>query len=203
MTTHFKAWRQWAGDVVVCLASGPSMTQADADYVRGKARIITVNSTYRLAPWADAHYSSDGDWWALHWDAIAEQCKGQLWTGDPKFSRPGINQCPYDKRGRGLSARVGTINWGGNSGYCAIGLAHQFGAARIVLLGYDQQDLSGHGHWHGQHPESIRKAFNFRMWHERFAELAADARRLGIDIVNCSRETALECFDRKALEDVL
>ena len=49
-----KHWKQWDGRTVVVLASGPSMTQQDADYVEGKAKTITVNSSFRLAPWARA-----------------------------------------------------------------------------------------------------------------------------------------------------
>lgn len=184
------------------MASGPSMRADDAAYCRGKAMTITVNSTWRLAPWADVHYSSDHDWWALELEAMRAACAGQFWTGYPDGVADDVNVMPYDKRARGFSRVRGRIAWGGNSGYCAIGLAVQFGARRIVLLGYDQQD-DGRGHWHGQHPESVRKAFNWPMWHQRFAEMASDARRDGIEIVNCSRETGLRCFRRERLEDVL
>ena len=54
------------GGLVVCLATGPSLTQADVDRVRGKATVIAVNDAHRLAPWASALYSSDRYWWAHH-----------------------------------------------------------------------------------------------------------------------------------------
>jgi len=199
----FPQWRQWAGDTAVILASGPSMTPEDAAFVRGKARVITVNTTFRLAQWADVHYSSDHDWWSAHWEEMDQVCQGQRWTAHPTFTRPGLMRCPWDKNARGLSRRVGVIAWGGNSGYCAVGLAHQFGAAKIVLLGFDMCDPDGTGHWHGQHPAHIRKDFNWPMWHARFAELAADCRRLGIRVINSSRRTALTCFDTRALERTL
>lgn len=209
MQRHWTTWSHdlsplsdWCGMTVVCMASGPSMTQADADYCRGKANVITVNSTWRLAPWADVHYSSDDDWWWHELPAMRDRCTGEFWTGHRQGVAPDVKVCPYDKRARGLSRVKGSIAWGGNSGYCAIGLAVQFGAKRIMLLGYDQQD-DGRGHWHGDHPDAIRKDFNWPMWHQRFAEMAKDAVRMGIDIVNCSRETALTCFPRARLEDVL
>jgi len=179
------------------------MTAADALAVRSKGKVITVNTSYRLAPWADVHYSSDHDWWLMHLPEIRETCSGELWSGYPhgRFAE-GIKICPYDKQARGIIRARGRIAWGGNSGYCALGLAYQFGAKRIILLGYDMTDSKGE-HWHGSHDESIRKAFNFPMWKPRFAEAARDFKRLGIEVVNCSRDTALDCFPKKPLEDVI
>ena len=97
----------------------------------------------------------------------------------------------------------GVITWGGNSGFCALGLAFQFGASRIVLLGYDQCDPTGTGHWHGQHDDSIRKAFNWPLWRQHFTAAARDFRHLGVDVVNCSRVTALDCFRRASLQEAL
>lgn len=189
------------GRTVFIIASGPSSSQADADLVKGRTT-MTVNSSWRLAPWADIHYSSDHDWWDLNIEAMREQCGGEFWTGHPSYQQPGVNRCPYDKRGRGLSKAPGVINWGGNSGYCAIGLAYQFGAAGVVLLGYDQSDKDG-SHWHGDHPAQIAKGFNWPMWRERFGEMAKDARTLGFPILNATRKTTLDCFPRVKLEEVL
>ena len=57
--------RAWVDETAVCIASGPSLTQADVDYVRGKARVIVVNNGYLLAPWADVLYAADARWWML------------------------------------------------------------------------------------------------------------------------------------------
>ena len=58
--------RLWEGETVVCLASGPSLTPADVEYVRGKARVIVINTTVLLAPWADVLYACDARWWQWH-----------------------------------------------------------------------------------------------------------------------------------------
>jgi len=42
--------RLWPGETFVCLASGPSLTQADVDYCRGKARVIAIKDVLHLAP---------------------------------------------------------------------------------------------------------------------------------------------------------
>jgi hypothetical protein len=195
----FPDWRRWAGETVAVLASGPSMTQEDADWCRGQARVITVNSTWRLAPWADVHYSSDPPWWREEIDAMRAKCRGEFWTGDADYAPEGMHRCPYDKKVAGISARPGVIGWGGNSGFCALGLAFQFGAARIVMLGFDQ---SG-GHWHGDHPEGVRRPANWSLWRGHFARAALDFKRLGVEVINCSRETTLRCFALKPLREVL
>lgn len=193
---------RWRGQTVVVLASGPSMTAADAEYVRGKARVMTVNSTWRLAPWADAHYTNDHDLLAAQLSEMAQHARGEIWCGHPTWRHVGVRSIPYDKRVRGVSRVPGVLAWGGNSGYAAMNLALQFGAAQIVMLGFDQSAAAG-AHWHGEHPDEYRKAFNWPMWSERFAEAARDYVRLGVDVVNCSRHTSLACFRMADLESVL
>lgn len=86
-----------------------------------------------------------------------------------------------------------------NSGLRAIELAIGFGAARVLLLGYDCSVTSG-THWHGDHkltknPDAKRCA----EWQRHFAML--DPKQA--EIINCSRETALNCFPRMTLEKAL
>jgi hypothetical protein len=200
----FKSWRRWAGETVVCMASGPSMCAEDAEYVRGKARAITVNTTFRLAPWADVHYSSDDDWWRLYIGEMAESCTGEFWSGHPVYEHHLIQRCPYDRKLPGISNTPGVIGWGGNSGFCALGLAHQFGAARIVLLGYDQRWNGSQGHWHGSHPEELQnRRPGFARWAAWYEQAAKDFDALGVQIVNASRATTLTGFERANLRDVL
>ena len=193
-------WRRWPGSHVVIMASGPSMCSEDAGFVqRSGLRSITVNSTWQLAPWADAHYSSDADWWVENLQEMRHRARGEFWSGHPGGVAHDVRQCPYRKGARGLYKPPGAIAWGGNSGYCAIGLAYQFGARRIILLGYDQQG----DHWHPEHPLKIRKPANFPMWAERFGELARDCEAAGVEVINASRETSLTCFRRATLTEAL
>lgn len=200
----YSYWRRWAGETVTVLASGPSMCAEDADYCRGKARVITVNLTFRLAPWADVHYSSDDDWWKTHLYEMREGCSGEFWSGHPTFENMLIHRCPFDKTLTGISDTPGVLSWGGNSGFCAIGLAHQFGAARIILLGFDQQWQGTKGHWHEVHKAPLQTGRpGFHRWKTWFDQAAKDLDALGVECVNCSRETSLECFKRAALRDEL
>lgn len=91
----------------------------------------------------------------------------------------------------------------GNSGAGAISLAARGGAKRIILLGYDCQHTGGKRHWHEDHPDRMGNADHkvLKLWGANFSKLAQDYS--GVEIINCSRQTALQCFEQKKLEEVL
>ncbi len=113
----------------------------------------------------------------------------------------GLNVIP-GQHGTGLGT-AHIINFGGNSGFQSIGLAFSLGAARIILLGFDMQKTDGKQHWFGDHPEGPMKVdSNYSGWLNDFAKLGSDLARKGVEVINCSRETALTCFRRESLETV-
>src|SRR3990167_1144446 len=57
---------EWAGETVAILGGGPSLTPWQAEACRGACRVIAVNTSYWLAPWADLLYFSDEVWWCWH-----------------------------------------------------------------------------------------------------------------------------------------
>lgn len=187
--------RVWVGDTVVCLASGPSLTPADVDFVRGKARVIAVNNNYQLAPWADVLYAHDRRWWQWH-------------HGAPTFHglKIGIQRVPryadlhYLKLGppTGLSRDPGIVHHGRNSGYQAINVAVHFGVARIVLLGYDMHRTWDRAHWHRDHP--IPTPDLYRGFRRNYETLVEPLRAAGVEVINATRDTALTCFPRAPLE---
>ena len=69
------------GDTVFVVASGPSLTQQIADSLRGR-RVITVNSSAYLTPWADVLYFTDSGWFEA---GRGESLKGQ--RGDDQWPR--------------------------------------------------------------------------------------------------------------------
>lgn len=105
---------------------------------------------------------------------------------------------------KGLSRRPGVIHTGQNSGYQAIGLAYLWGARRVLLLGYDFMFSGGKRHWHGDHPNNLGNCGgNLATWAQSMGHLAADLEKEGVEIVNCSRTTALRCFPRSTIDKEL
>ena len=193
------------------MASGPSMNAEDAAAVRAwrdedrQSRLsIAVNDTFRLAPWADILYACDIRWWNQHVTDVRAVFTGEMWTQDrDAASRHGLKYIAAELNAAGLSRTKGLIHGGGNSGYQAIGLASELGAGYIALIGFDMQNTNGRSHWHGDHPGELKKHMPFETWRGRFAALAADAKKAGVEIVNASRSTSMLCFPRVELSQAL
>ncbi len=190
--------RLYPGGTIVCIGTGPSLTPADVAYVRGRATaVIVVNDAYKLAPWAEVLYACDSKWW--YWkrgEKDLASFAGLKYTLDLKAAHYGA-QALRNTGDTGLDVRPTCVRNGRNSGYQAINVAVHLGAAKIVLLGYDMQG----DHYFGHHPDQSRPPFQHCLkW---FQTLVKPLAELKIDIVNCTRKTALLCFPRQPLEEAL
>lgn len=148
-------------------------------------------------------YACDARWW----EEYAAPADGKMpWTAFPGIkvsltaSIDGVHRLPYDDK-PGISLDPLRLHSGGNGGYQALNLAVLMGAARIILLGYDMQGT----HWHGAHPQGLNNptGSSFAEWKSKFATTLPDLKLAGVEVINASRKTALECFQRAALETVL
>lgn len=197
---------RWDGATVVILASGPSLETWQRDYVRqrqraGACRVIGINTTAVEYGPVDAVYAYDRGWWQRYEEKTDPQA--ERITGDPWAAKIyGLTHVSV-KPGSNLSHKAGVICSGLNSGHQAISVAYQKGAARIILLGYDMQHTGGQTHWHGDHPRGLTNAEGIAGWVKRFEPLARDLRDAGVDVINCTTETALKCFKRESLHDAL
>ena len=90
---------------------------------------------------------------------------------------------------------------GKNSGIGAILYAISQGANRVYLLGYDCKEArNGDRHWHGKHLYGLGNAnalSKFKVQMERSLPLFG-----GAVVVNCTRDTVLDCFERVPLEQI-
>jgi hypothetical protein len=82
-------------------------------------------------------------------------------------------------------------------------LAFNWGARRLVLLGFDCKPGKRGHHWFGDHKSPLSNENPYERWLEHFGRLAADLKKEGVEVVNCSRDTALQCFPRGDLDEVL
>lgn len=197
--------RAWPGETVVCLATGPSLTQADVEYCRGKARVIAVNDAYRLAPWADALYACDAKWW--HWHRGVPEFQGAKWSLQYSAWSSHATQYPDVQRLRntgpaGLECNPTGLKNGRNSGYQAVNLAVHYGASRIVLLGYDMQRSAKTGsHFFGEHPN--RQMSPYPEFRRRFQSMVKPLAKAQVEVINCTVTTVLDWFPKRPLREVL
>jgi hypothetical protein len=196
--------RRWPGETVVCIGTGPSLTAEDVNAVRGQARVIAVNDAYRLAPWADALYACDVQWWK--WHHGVPSFTGEKWSLKVSGWRHASARYPdvqlLTNTGKtGLETDPTGLRTGKNSGYQAINLAVHYGAKRIVLLGYDMKLGATGAHFFGEHPGHRRGPY--RTFIPCFSTLVAPLHRLGVEVINCTRDTALDAFPKAPLAQVL
>lgn len=207
----------WDRAEVAILASGESMNPEQAEAVRAwrgsrdefdvgfetfpRRYVIAINTTWRLAPWADVLYACDRAWWEARERSDApryvDEAKiafaGQLWTQDKGAAQAHGLRWIRSEPLKGLSRHVGTINQGANGGYQAIGLAYQAGAARCYLLGYDMKG----GRWHGKHPGLVDRTNAFPVFLTHYAHLAREIKAdkgIEFEVINCTPGSALKSF---------
>ncbi|MCS4265006.1 hypothetical protein [Serratia sp. BIGb0163] len=174
---------------MVCIASGPSLTRSDCLLaVKSEYPIIAVNTSWRLVPECQYLFAADFAWWEKHHSSVG--ISAELWTVSARaHTRYGLNLfMPGDD---------GSFN----SGQRAIQLAEYLGARRIILLGYECS-LENGKHWHGDHPDKMHNPTHQEVerWHREFAALNKSFP--DVEIINCSRRTALTCFQKNIPESL-
>lgn len=99
---------------------------------------------------------------------------------------------------------AGHIGYGGNSGFQALNLALQFGARRIVLVGFDMQLADG-VHWHGRHASNLNNpsAASLARWATILDRQAPAIAAMGALVLNASADSALTAYRKVPLEDAL
>ncbi len=200
--TYWVVPRMWVGQTVAVLASGQSMSQDIADQVWHLPR-IAINRTWELAPDANIIYGCDEIWWRAN--PMALTCRGIKVAMEPlpdmHPALPPAVKCMRNSGRTGFDNRQGYLRTHRNSGAQAVQVAAHAGAARILLLGFDM-----HGeHWHEPHPKGFGNPSpdRFAMWIATFKGLALALKRIGIDVVNCTEGSALDCCRRMSLEEAL
>ena len=103
-----------------------------------------------------------------------------------------------------LIGTFGELGWGGNSGFGALNLAVQFGAARIVLVGFDMR-LDKGVHWHGLHKGGLSNpnAKNVERWRRVIDEAAPLLKALDIAVVNTSPVSALAAYPKMTFAEAI
>lgn len=143
-------------------------------------------------------------WWKVHLQSVKEAFKGALFTqwsdiADKDYAAANGITAVQGRDAPGLGRDM--LHFNNNSGAQAINLAYLIGATRIILLGYDMQSTGGKSHFFGDHPPELSTA-NHAVNVPYFTRLAQDLEREGVEVINCSRDTALTQFKRAELEGI-
>jgi hypothetical protein len=159
-----------------------------------------------MLPEAEYLYACDREWWNIHLADVRKVFKGKLYT---QWHNPEEKDREWAES-EGITAIKGChakglgsdrLYFNSNSGAQAINLAYLLGATRIILLGYDM-GATGNSHWFGDHPKGLRNG-KYEQYVDTFTRLAEDLKRAGVEVINCTRRTALHQFRRAELSAVL
>ncbi|AGH31377.1 hypothetical protein TVVG_00028 [Tetraselmis viridis virus SI1] len=103
-----------------------------------------------------------------------------------------------------LFDRPGHIGWGYNSGFGAMNLAMQFGATRLLLVGFDLTMVRGI-HWHGKHPPGLNnpKQAGVERWRRILDDQADYLATRGIEVIVASGPSALVNYPRQDLMEAI
>lgn len=196
----------WHGETAFLLAGGPSLIGFDAERLRGRGRIITINDSYRLCPWADVLYFCDRAWWYRHRAEIQQVVTGGCIVTLENRQIEGMHSLRSSgKTGLETDDRAAIRN-GGNSGYQAIGVAAHLGATRIVLLGYDMHCANGRTHWHGGHSGGTREGEYERRcvkWLKNYRTLVHPLEKMRVEVLNATPGSALKGWEQRPLQEIL
>lgn len=107
-------------------------------------------------------------------------------------------------RVNGLETDPGYLATGRNGAYQAVNFAIHTGASRIILLGVDCRDGKNGPHWHGKHSGALRNPdkSTYGSWIAAWNTMPPALPR-GVEVVNCSPGSAVECFPQARLQEVL
>ncbi len=191
----------WPDGECVILGGGPSLSLVNLDWLQGR-RVIAVNNAMLLGSW-DVMYFGDKCW--FDWNKFKLHKFGGLKvTTCQQIDWPDVKVVFKVRRPEGtIARRRDKLMWNLSSGACAINLAFHFGVKRIILLGFDLRrfepdELLAIGckgtadSWHGDHKRPPVKTY------DRFigplVALAADLKKLGVEVINATPGSALTAF---------
>lgn len=192
--------REWPGERCFIICGGESVREQEHLIPRLKGRVIAIKQAVALRPDADVMFIAGKDdgrvcagFFPMH--------RGKYLVARGRY--PGVPaHCKVLHRtaiAERLSHSPGYLA-GLDAGTSAINLAHLFGAKEIVLLGFDMRGgrwLNDRYHHHMPFPPQR----HFELHLAQLPTIAADLEEAGVRVVNCSPLSAVECFEKRPLED--
>ena len=208
---------QRKNSVVIC-ATGASLTQKDCAIAQEKTVVWCIKEAYRLCPDASLIYGCDIDFWRDEPDVFSHHA--EKWTQSLEASNAyGINyiHCwqntqkaeresiiappPLDKNL--ISFNPAYICGGYNSGFQAINLAILHGFSVIYLLGFDMGLTDTEKtHFFGKRPAKQHVNSPYHLFAKTLDDNAEHLRKNGIKVVNCSRVSALQNYERLPIDAI-
>lgn len=199
----------WAGETICILGCGPSRNLVDMERLRASGhRVIAINDSFRVAPWADLLYYCDAQWWESRSLEVV-----QTWGTKQHCAKGIIHQCGmivtmenhesgtghYRLRNTGptgFDPDPSCLRHGSNSGYQAVHLSMHLGVKKIILCGYDMRCVGDQLHAEPRPERQTVAGFNLtlQVMLEKWPSIVEPLAERGIEVLNASPGSALKCW---------
>jgi hypothetical protein len=186
-------------DVAYILGGGPSLFDNDLDLIKDEF-VIGVNNSIFLGDWVNVCWFGDKKWWKWHKERLIKENR-KVATCNVKLKNESQHWWKhYQRRGHGINTNEKFVAWNASSGASAINFAYHLGYRKIVLLGFDMRKIDGMKNWHMAHKEKDHNPFPRHI--KGFVQIAKDAKRLGVQIINATPESAIKDFPIMRLDEL-
>lgn len=175
--------------------------------------VIGINVAYLLGDWIDMIFFGDGGFFLKHVQGLSQFPNLKISCHPKANNVDWVKYLPREgSHSRGISTSPSRISWNGNSGAAAISVAAHAGAKRIILLGFDMKlSTDSYQHWHdiyGRHKSGYKNRkgkinLPFMRHLRGFPQIASDAKKLGIEILNANPDSAINCFPKYSVNELL
>ena len=177
-----------------------------------KKHVIGVNVAYRIGDWIDMVVFGDENFF------IREQMRLATFPGIKISCHPTSRSEDWIKylerdasHPKGITSNPRKVSWNHNSGAAAINVAVHTGAHRIFLLGFDMKmGKNKMQHWHdiynrgplNPNDQKRLRKLPFDKHLPGFPIIAADAKKMGVQIINVCPDSEINDFPRVSLKEL-
>jgi len=202
----------WLGETVFVVGSGPSILKTNFELIRGR-KIICINSSYEIVPFASMVYFGDGRWWTEHKNALNKfpghvvTCSGLVRSNKVlriHRMKPTNQETGFQYSREGVASQRTSLQGGMN--LAAHLNSNERIKGKIVLLGADmgRDPVTNVSHGHKPHkwpPRPGNVTWDEQMRHLKW--IVPHLLKLGIEVTNCSATTRIPWWPRMPLEEFL
>ncbi len=190
----------WPDSTMVVIGGGPSISSTPLHLIH-HLPCVAANNAFKLGPWVDAMFFGDCRWFEWHKEALLKYEGIKTTTCERHRGKMGIKLLKRENS-EPLAKSSDSLAWNKSSGAAAINLAVHLGARRIILVGFDMQQVDGQSNYHNEHKTRSGEKV-YRRFKSRMPQLAKALQERGISAINATPGSALNAFPIMALEEAL
>lgn len=195
--------------------SGQASPSIYSDYMSAihDKHVIGINAAFLVGGWMDMIFFGDKRFFLDNLVGLTNYNK-PLVSCHNYFNGGPYSWVKYvqkdNRHPSGISDVPTSVSWNQNSGAAAISIAANAGVKRIILLGFDMalngnKEQHWHSHYKGGTPRAGKKRRKdpFGRHLRGFSNIAIDANKRGIEIINASPNSTIVQFMKISVKELL